>query len=127
MVERAAVAVRDAAAQGANLAVLPELYTSGYVMKGKKVAVGGVTFSGILAVAGCFLIGCCGSPMFVVWLNIFGAAFIPFAKPFIALVTTISITAAWVWMYKRNQHNVVSLSRFPDDDNLNRKGNANTG
>jgi hypothetical protein len=67
----------------------------------KRFALGGATFSGLLAVSACFLVGCCGSPMLVVWLNIFGAAFIPFAKPFIALLTTITIAAAWVWMSRR--------------------------
>jgi predicted amidohydrolase len=36
--DRAAEAVRGAAAQGARLAVLPELYTSGYVMTGREEA-----------------------------------------------------------------------------------------
>lgn len=85
----------------------------------KTFAIGGVTFSGVLAFAGCFLIGCCGSPMFVVWLNIFGAAFIPFAKPFIALVSTISIAVAWLWMIRRkkSQLSEIALSRFPETDN----------
>lgn len=67
----------------------------------RTFVIGGISLSGFLAVAGCFLIGCCGSPMFVVWLNIFGATFIPFAKPFIALVTTITIAVAWWWMLQR--------------------------
>ena len=67
----------------------------------KTFAIGSVTFSGLLAFAGCFLIGCCGSPMFVVWLNIFGLAFIPFAKPFIAFITTTTISVAWWWMLRR--------------------------
>jgi len=81
----------------------------------KTFAIGGVTFTGMLAFAGCFLIGCCGSPMLVVWLNLFGAAFIPFAKPGMALVTTISIAAAWFWMFRRktDPHNEIALSRFP--------------
>ena len=29
----------------------------------RNLAIGGVTLSGFLAVAGCFLVGCCGSPM----------------------------------------------------------------
>lgn len=67
----------------------------------KRFALGGATFSGLLAVSACFLVGCCGSPMLVVWINIFGAAFNPFAKPFIALLTTATIAAAWVWMSRR--------------------------
>ena len=78
----------------------------------KTFAIGGVTLSGFLAFAGCFLIGCCGSPMFVVWLNMFGAAFVPFAKPFIAFVTTITIAVAWWWMLQRKTrpHNEIGFS-----------------
>ncbi len=67
----------------------------------KNLAIGGVTFSGLLAVAGCFLVGCCGSPMLAVYLNLFGAAFLPFAKPLVALVTSISILGAWWWLNRR--------------------------
>jgi hypothetical protein len=67
----------------------------------KNLAIGGVTFSGLLAVAGCYLVGCCGSPMLAVYLSLFGAAFLPFAKPLVALVTSISILGAWWWL---NRH-----------------------
>jgi len=67
-----------------------------------KFAVGGLTLSGVLAVAGCYLVGCCGSPMLVVWLNLFGAEFLPFAKPVMALITTVTITGAWWWMYRKS-------------------------
>jgi len=66
--------------------------------KARHFALGGITMSGILATMGCFLVGCCGSPMLVVWLNLFGAAFLPFAKPALAGITTLSIIAAWWWM-----------------------------
>lgn len=65
-----------------------------------RFAVGGLTFTGILSVAGCYLLGCCGSPMLVVWLNLFGAKFLPFAKPLMAVVTTLSIAGAWLWMVR---------------------------
>ncbi len=65
---------------------------------GGGFALGGVTFSGLLAFFGCYLTGCCGSPMLVVYLNLFGARFLPFAKPFVALITTLSILGAWWWM-----------------------------
>jgi hypothetical protein len=69
---------------------------------GKRFALGGATFSGALAFFGCYLTGCCGSPMLVVYLNLFGAGFLPFAKPFIAGVTTLSLLGAWLWM-RRNE------------------------
>lgn len=65
-----------------------------------KFAVGGLTFSGLLAVGACYLIGCCGSPLLAVWLNLFGAAFLPFAKPLVAVFSTLSVAAAW-WRMAR--------------------------
>ena len=74
----------------------------------RNLAIGGVTFSGFLAVAGCYLIGCCGSPMLVVYLNLFGAAFVPLAKPLVAAMTTVSIAGAWWWMNRRRQPRAVT-------------------
>jgi Co/Zn/Cd efflux system component len=71
----------------------------------KTLAFGGVTLSGFLALAGCFLVGCCGSPMLVVYLSLFGAGFLPLAKPLVAVVTTISIVGAWWWMKRRGAVN----------------------
>lgn len=79
-----------------------------------KFALGGVTFSGLLAVGGCYLIGCCGSPMLVVWLNLFGAAFLPFAKPLVAGLSTVSIVAAWWWMIRKTRRDtIVHLESSP--------------
>lgn len=64
----------------------------------RNLAIGGVTLSGLLAVAGCYLIGCCGSPMLIVYLNLFGTAFLPLAKPLMAGITTLTIGLAWLWM-----------------------------
>jgi hypothetical protein len=71
-----------------------------------SMAFGSLTFSGILAVAGCYLIGCCGSPMLGVYLSLFGAAFLPLAKPLIAALTTISIAVSWLWMNHRSKRSV---------------------
>lgn len=68
-----------------------------------RMVLGGMTFTGALAVFGCFLIGCCGSPMLIVWINLFGAGFLPLAKPLVALVTTCSIVIAWFWMHRRSK------------------------
>ena len=66
-----------------------------------RMVIGGVSLTGGLAVFGCFLIGCCGSPMLIVWINFFGAGFLPLAKPLVAVVTTCSIAIAWFWMHRR--------------------------
>ncbi len=77
-------------------------YRQSQCITSRNAAIGGASLSGILGFAGCFLIGCCGSPMLVVWLNLFGASFLPFAKPLIALITTITIAGMWGWMvYKK--------------------------
>ncbi len=72
-----------------------------------KLALGGVGFSGFLSVAGCFLIGCCGSPMLGVYLSLFGASFLPFAKPLVAGVTTIFITISWSWLRRASSRSAL--------------------
>lgn len=67
----------------------------------RRLALGSLGVSGIFSIAGCWLLGCCGSPMLGVYLSFFGAAFLPFAKPLVAGMTTVSIGAAWWWMSRR--------------------------
>lgn len=67
----------------------------------RNLAIGSVTLTGVLAFTGCFLIGCCGSPMLAIYLSLFGAAFLPFAKPLVAGMTTLSLIAGWLWMTRR--------------------------
>ena len=82
-------------------AVAIRRYRETRLCAGRNLAVGGVTFTGFLAVAGCYLIGCCGSPMLVVYLNLFGAAFLPWAKPLVAAITTATILFASWLLYRR--------------------------
>jgi hypothetical protein len=63
----------------------------------RALALGGLSVSGVLAVVGCYLIGCCGSPMLAVYLSLFGAAFLHWAKPLVALITTAFLLAAWIF------------------------------
>src|SRR5208283_3790556 len=44
-------------------------------------AAGGLTLLGALMAGGCFLIGCCGSPMLAVYLSLFGAKALGLGKP----------------------------------------------
>ena len=67
----------------------------------RNLTIGSVTFSGVLPVVGCYLIGCCGSPMLAVYLNLFGAAFVPLAKPLMAGLTLLSVVIGWWWMNRR--------------------------
>lgn len=67
----------------------------------RNLAVGGISFSGFLSVVGCYLLGCCGSPMLAVYLSLFGAAFLPFLKPLVAALTAATTLAAWWWLDRR--------------------------
>lgn len=80
-------------------------YQEGRFCPGRKVAIGGITFSGLLSVIGCYLLGCCGSPMLAVYLSLFGAAFVPLAGPVTAGLTLVSVLAGWWWM---NRHTLSS-------------------
>lgn len=75
----------------------------------RNLALGGVGLTGSLAAAGCFLIGCCGSPLLAVWLGLFGAGFLPFAKPAAAAVTTLTVAAGWWWM-GRGRHRAAATT-----------------
>lgn len=81
-------------------AVAIRRYRERQLRQARNLAVGGLTLSGFLAVAGCYLVGCCGSPMLVVYLNFFGASFLPLAKPLMAGVTGLSLALAWWWMLR---------------------------
>ena len=63
-------------------------------------AAGGMTLVGALMAGGCFLIGCCGSPMLAVYLSLFGAKALGLGKPLMALVTLISVSFGY-WCLSR--------------------------
>jgi hypothetical protein len=63
-------------------------------------AVGGVTLLGTLMAGGCFLIGCCGSPMLAVYLGLFGAKALGLGKSLMALVTLVSVSCGY-WCLSR--------------------------
>lgn len=67
----------------------------------RRVTFGAIGFSAVLSTGSCFLLGCCGSPMLAVYLSLFGAGFLPFAKPIIAGVSTFLIIAAGYWIHRR--------------------------
>lgn len=71
--------------------------------KGIAGAVGGFTLAGVLYFAGCFLTGCCGSPMLAVYLSLFGSSIAGFAKPITAGLTTMSIILGFVWINRNSK------------------------
>lgn len=76
----------------------------------RNAAIGGVTLSGFLSVTGCYLLGCCGSPMLGVYLSLFGTAFLPFTKPFIAGLTVVSLLLASWWMNRRRRLAAIAIA-----------------
>ena len=66
--------------------------------KGLGGLLGGITMTGVLYVAGCFLLGCCGSPMLAVYLTLFGSSFLGFAKPLTFALTLVSVVVGYIWM-----------------------------
>jgi hypothetical protein len=62
---------------------------------------GGISLIGVLYFAGCFLLGCCGSPMLIVYFSLFGASFLGFTKPLVFALTLASITLGYLWMERR--------------------------
>ncbi len=69
--------------------------------KGMVGLVSGITLTGILWFGGCFLLGCCGSPMLVVYLSLFGSSFLKFTKPLVLLITFFSTTIGFIWINKK--------------------------
>lgn len=70
---------------------------------------GGVTMLGVLYGAGCFLIGCCGSPMLAVYLSLFGASVLGLLKPLVALMTTLSVAVGAVMVLRRSRSDSCNL------------------
>lgn len=64
-------------------------------------AAGGTVLTTGLAAAGCFLTGCCGSPMLAVYAGVFGISTFTIPKWAIALFTT-TLCAIFMWWQKRD-------------------------
>lgn len=69
-------------------------------------AVGSVTLVGVLMAAGCFMIGCCGSPMLGVYMGIFGAKALGVGKPLMALVTLLSVGFGYWYLSRRSKREI---------------------
>lgn len=69
------------------------------------LALGGAAASGAFAAMSCWLLGCCGSPMLSVYLSLLGPAFLPFAKPLVAGVTTLSVVGGAWWLARHARTN----------------------
>jgi len=83
-------------------------FTSYAIMKfsqSKKCAsiglAGGLTLSGFLYAGGCFLLGCCGSPMLSVYISLFGIQALGFRKPLVLFFTALSVGAGYIWLRRK--------------------------
>ncbi|MBU2577608.1 hypothetical protein KKA69_02130 [Patescibacteria group bacterium] len=64
---------------------------------------GGITLTGILFIGACILLGCCGSPMLVIYLSLFGSSFLGFTKPLVATITAVSVVIGYFWLRKKTK------------------------
>jgi hypothetical protein len=71
--------------------------------RGIASVLGGITLTGILYIWGCFLLGCCGSPMIMVYFSLFGLSFLKFTKPLIFIVTIVSVVIGYLWIEKKSK------------------------
>lgn len=66
-------------------------------------AAGGTVLTAGLAAAGCFLAGCCGSPMLAVYAGIFGAGTLTIPKWAVALLTA-ALCGTSMWWQNRDRN-----------------------
>lgn len=76
-------------------------------------AFGGVSLVTLLAAAGCFLIGCCGSPMLVIYVSLFGSKAAGIGKPLMALISLISIGGGYLYVVRRSECDCTSPETCP--------------
>jgi acetyl-CoA decarbonylase/synthase complex subunit gamma len=66
-------------------------------------AAGGTALAGFLLAAGCFLLGCCGSPMLAVYAALLGPRFMGFTGPLTFGFTVISVGLGCAWLTSRER------------------------
>lgn len=75
--------------------------------KTRKQAVTGtagrLAMVGFLHAIGCFLLGCCGSPMLAVYVGLLGPRFLGFTGPISFGLTVVSIAITCVWLNRRDR------------------------
>lgn len=86
--------------------------------RGATGVLGGVTLTGLLYLGGCFLLGCCGSPMLAVYLGLFGSSFLGFAKPLVLMITTASVSIGYLWLEKKTSKSCCQNEKYTDEDSM---------
>jgi len=92
-------------------------------------AIGGFSLVTLLAAAGCFLIGCCGSPMLPIYVSLFGSKAAGIGKPLMALITLVSISGGYLHLLRRPECNCADPGTCPfpgKSSHASAKQNAST-
>jgi hypothetical protein len=84
----------------------------------------GVSLSAALYTFGCFLIGCCGSPMAIVYAGLFGSSFFGFTKPFIFLITSLSVVLGYWRMARIPKDKCCSVESFNQEEGIRNDGKS---
>src|SRR5262249_22500908 len=93
-------------------------------------AFGGVSLVTFLAAAGCFLIGCCGSPVLPSCIMLFASQAAGIGKPLMALISLISIGGGYLYVMRRPECRCADPETCPFPEKLNpaiAKQNSATG
>lgn len=71
--------------------------------RGKAIGVG--LGASVWAIAlwsiGCFLAGCCGSPMWIVYANLFGISILKIPKWSIAIMSLVMVILGYLWLRRK--------------------------
>jgi hypothetical protein len=86
-------------------------------------AFGGISLVTLLAAAGCFLSGCCGSLMLPIYVSLFGSKAAGIGKPLMALISLISIGGGYLYVVRRRECNCTDPETCPFPEKSSR-GNA---
>lgn len=70
--------------------------------RGIAGAAGGLSLSVFIAL-GCYLLGCCGSPLLIIYLSLFGSKALGLAKPIVAGVTTLSVAGGYFLLTRKSK------------------------
>lgn len=75
--------------------------------KSKSIGVGIGASAWVIALwtLGCFLVGCCGSPMWIVYLNLFGISVLKVPKWSIAIMSLFMVLLGYIWLTKKMPKN----------------------
>ncbi len=89
-----------------GLTVSFTLFALATLMQGQKKGIagliGGVSLTGFLYFAGCFLLGCCGSPMLAVYIGLFGSKAAGLGKPITFGLTFVSVVIGFILLARRS-------------------------